>query len=276
VEPVMREVPQAAVSSDGVLLDVPVNEVDPNPHQPRREFDQGALDELAVSVRENGVIQPIVVRRANDRYQLIAGERRLRAAKMAGLAKVPAVVREVDGLNQAQQALVENVQRADLNPIERAEAYRVLVEQLGLTQSELATRIGEDRSIIANHLRLLTLSEAARDLVRMGKLTLGHAKVLAGVEDKAEQDRLASLAAQQELSVRNLERLVRGTPPPPRQQQARAAHLGDLEERIRQSVGLRAQVQGRQGGKGKLVLHYGSLEEFDDLMRRMGVPLDGD
>ena len=265
---------EATLESGSRLADVPVGEIDPNPHQPRREFKDAELDDLAASIKANGIIQPLVLRRADKRYQLIAGERRLRAAKRAGLATVPAVVRDADAMTQAQLALVENIQRADLNPIERAEAYQALLDQLGLTQAELAGRLGEDRSSVTNHLRLLKLCEPTRERVRGGHLTLGHAKVLAGVESEQEQDRLAKLVVDQSLSVRNLEKLVATPAAPPRAAERAAANYGDLEDRLRRALGLRVQVQGRAGNKGKVVLHYATLDEFDDLMRRMGVSLD--
>src|SRR5262249_38980992 len=149
-----------------------------------------------------GIIQPLVVRRVGSEYELIAGQRRLQAAKAAGLAQVPVVIRDADSFTQAQLALVENIQREDLNPIERAQAYRSLIEQLGLTQAELASRLGEDRSSFANFLRLLELTEPVRHMVRDGRLSLGHAKLLAGVPDILKQQKLAETVVSQELSVR--------------------------------------------------------------------------
>ena len=192
--PVMRSVPH------GTPLDVLVDLIDPNPRQPRQSFSDAALSELSDSIKTNGVIQPIVLRRNGDRYELIAGERRLRATKLANLPTIPAFVRDVDALSQAQMALVENIQREDLNPVDRAAGYRTLIDELGLTQSDLALRLGEERSSIANHLRLLDLTPSVLEQVRDGSLTLGHAKVLAGIADQDEQVRLATLAVGQGLS----------------------------------------------------------------------------
>jgi ParB family chromosome partitioning protein len=217
-----------------------------------------------------------VVRKAESGYQLIAGERRLRAAKLAGFVSIPAIVREVDSFTQAQMALVENIQREDLNPIDRAQSYRALVDQLGLTQAELAQRLGEDRSSVANYMRLLELAEPVRELVRESKLSLGHAKILAGVQDILEQQRLANLVVSQDLSVRNLERLVADQPvtaPAPRASSA-TAHLLDLEKSIARQLGMRVQVRSGRKGKGRLVIHYGSLDQFDELLGRMGVRTD--
>jgi ParB family chromosome partitioning protein len=210
-------------------------------------------------------------------YQLIAGERRWRAARIADLPTVPAIVRDVDGATQAQMALIENIQREDLNPIDRALAYRALLDHLGLTQAELASRLGEDRSSITHFLRLLDLDPSIQEHVRSGKLSLGHAKVLAGVTDPAEQRRLADLAATQALTIRNLERLVEASATQaaakPEPADKPSAHLQDLERSISRQLSLRVQVRSsaRRKGHGKLILHYTSLDQFDELMGKLGV-----
>jgi ParB family chromosome partitioning protein len=212
-----------------------------------------------------------------DGYQLVAGERRWRAARLAGLTALPAIVREIDGFAQAQMALVENIQREDLNPIDRALGYRTLIQQLGLTQAELAGRLGEDRSSIANFIRLLDLAEPVKAMVRDGRLSVGHAKLIAGVSDVLEQERLANLVVSQELSVRNLERAMQEAAPvagakPPPPAAAPSAHLQDLEKSIARQLGMRVQVRSAsKKGKGRLVIHYASLDQFDQLMSRLGV-----
>jgi|SRR5579884_2328691 len=259
---------------DGKPLEIPLGSVVPNPHQPRRQMNEPAIAELAASLKASGVIQPIVVRQSGEQYQLIAGERRWRAAKLAGLATIPAILRDVDSFTQAQMALVENIQRENLNPIDRAQAYRTLMNQLGLTQAELAGRMGEDRSSIANHLRLLDLAEPVQAMVSDGRLSLGHAKLLAGVSDILEQERLANLVVNQGLSVRNLERMLqegtqRAKPPEPA---APSAHLQDLEKSLSRQLGLRVQLRaGAKKGRGKMILHYATLDQFDELMNRLGV-----
>ena len=271
------EAASAAVSSAKPsapgALDIPVDAIAPNPHQPRRQMNEASIAELAASLKSTGLVQPIVVRQVEGGYQLIAGERRWRAARLAGLTSLPAIVRDVDSFTQAQMALVENIQREDLNPIDRAQSYRALMSQLGLTQAELASRLGEDRSSIANFLRLLDLAEPVRELIRAGKLTLGHAKILAGIDDILEQQRLAELVVAQELSVRNLERLVqneRSTEPPPRRGTT-TPHLQDLEKSIARQLGMRVQLRSGPKGRGRLVIHYASLDQFDVLLSRMGV-----
>lgn len=275
--------PEAAAkpeTSVGRVIDVPTADVHPNPNQPRRHFDPAALAELAASLTHTGVIQPIVVRQVGERYELIAGERRLRAAKLAGLPTVPVIVREVDGPTQAQMALVENIQRQDLNPLERAGAYRELLNQLGLTQSELAVRLGEDRTQIAHHLRLLDLAPPVQEMVRDGRLSLGHAKLLAGIGDPVEQLRLADLVVSQELSVRNLERVLQSDLPAPATTTAQGVadptpHIQQLEKNLSRQLGLRVQVrQGTKKGAGKVVIHYANLDQFDELTGRLGVTVD--
>lgn len=270
--PIVHSVAQSAgLSAPG---EISVDEITPNPHQPRKQMNEASLVELAASIRSSGLVQPIVVRKVDSGYQLIAGERRLRAAKLAGLRSLPAIIRDVDSFTQAQMALVENIQREDLNPIDRAQSYRALISQLGLTQAELANRIGEDRSSIANYLRLLDLAEPVRDLVRDGRLSLGHAKILAGIADILEQQRLADLVISQELSVRNLERLLldgNGTGPPQTRQPTISAHIADLEKSIARQLGMRVQVRSSAKGRGRLVIHYGSLDQFDELLGKLGV-----
>jgi ParB family transcriptional regulator, chromosome partitioning protein len=273
-EPVER--PPAVVASELPLtqriIQIPVGEVKSNPHQPRRDFQDSSLQELAASLKTNGLIQPIVVRQSGVGYELIAGERRLRAARLAGLPSLPAIVKEVDGLTQAQLALVENIQREDLNAIDRAQAYKSLIEQLGLSHAELANRLGEDRSTISNHLRLLELAVPVRELIRSGELTLGHAKVLAGVADVLEQERLAKLVASQALSVRNLERLVQsGTGPANKSKVSPSAHIKNLEKSIARQLGMRVNVRSKANGTGKLIIHYSSLDQFDELMAKLAV-----
>ena len=256
--------------------EVPVSSIVPNPHQPRRSFDDASLAELAASIRSTGLIQPILVRQVGQQYQLIAGERRLRAAKLAGLETIPIVVRDVDSVTQAQMALIENIQREDLNPIDRALGYRTLIDQLGLTQAELASRMGEDRSSISNFVRLLDLAEPVRHMVRDGRLSVGHAKLIAGVPDLLEQERLANLVLLQGLSVRNLERLMKEAPKPQqRTTQSPSPHILDLEKNLARQLGLRVQLRSAaKKGKGKLIIHYASLDQFDELISRLGVTVE--
>lgn len=268
---------QPALPGSQILREIDIHAISANPHQPRRDFDQGLLHQLAESLKSAGMIQPVIVREMGEGYELVAGERRLRAARLAGLQVIPALVRVVDSFTQAQLALIENIQREDLNPLDRARAYRTLIEQLGLTQAELAGRLGEDRSSIANYVRLLDLDEPVQQQVRAGKLSLGHGKLLASVEDPLRQQRLAELAISQDLSVRNLERLVQSQDDQPQARPANvpSAHIADLEKNISRQLGMRVQVR-RSGakGRGRLVIHYGSLDQFDQLIAKLGVSVE--
>src|SRR5712691_11029057 len=204
------------VESTG-LLEVPVNAISPNPRQPRTHFDDEAIGSLVLSIREVGILQPIVVRKSGGGYELIAGERRLRAARRAGLATVPVVVRDTEDADTLREALIENIHREELGPIELAEAFRQLLEELGLKQDELADRLGVSRSHIANTIRLLQLSMDVQQLLTDGKIQAGHARALLALSDHAAQGALALRTAAEDLSVREVEELVRryidGPPP---------------------------------------------------------------
>jgi ParB family chromosome partitioning protein len=269
-------VSDAAFPATDTVRNIELESILVNPHQPRKQFNEQSLASLAASIKSTGLVQPIVVRPVENGYQLIAGERRWRAAKLAGIGTIPAIVRQADSATQAQMALVENIQREDLNPIDRAQCYRALMDQLGLTQAELAHRLGEDRSGIANYLRLLNLLEPVRDLVRTGQLSFGHAKLLAGVEDMLEQKRLADLAVGRELSVRDLEKLIQ-SPAVPLAEKASSpsAHIRDLEQSLSRQLGMRVQVRSRgKKGAGRLLIHYSSLDQFDELLTRLGTKAD--
>ncbi|MDP9175111.1 MAG: ParB/RepB/Spo0J family partition protein [Planctomycetota bacterium] len=279
--PVEREIsipqnPSGAATnsaSTGQPLEISIDIIRPNPHQPRKTIKESAIAELAASMKTSGMIQPIIVRIMEGGYELIAGERRWLAAKLAGYSHVPAIIRDVDSYTQAQMALVENIQREDLNPVERAQGYRALMEQLGLTQNELALRMGEDRSAVAHYLRLLDLAEPVRNMIHDGRLTMGHAKLLVTITDMAEQQRLAEMAVSQNLSVRNLERLIlqgpaKTTEPP--KVAGSSAHIQDLEKTLARHLGMRVQVKSSVRGRGRLILHYANLDQFDELLKRLG------
>lgn len=197
------------VAPPGAALEIDLDSIQPNRAQPRAGFDESAILSLANSLKNNGVMQPVVVRPLPDgRYELVAGERRWRAAQRAGLLKIPAVVRDVEEHRLLEHALVENLQREDLNPIEEARAYRILVEEQGLTQQEVADRVGKQRATVANLLRLLSLAPAVQELVRSGQLSMGHARALLALPDPARQEQLGRRAVREGLSVRQVERLA--------------------------------------------------------------------
>jgi ParB family chromosome partitioning protein len=265
-----------ARGSEG-LRQVAIEEIHPSVDQPRKAFDDARLDELAESIRAQGIIQPVVVRqRAAGGYELIAGERRWRAAQRAGLHEVPAVIRDVAPDRAFEMALVENLQREDLNPIEEANGYQRLVEEFGYTQDALAARVGKDRSTVANALRLLRLPEPVRALVTAGRLSMGHARAVLGLEAPDEMERLARRIVARELSVRQVEAIVRRArngegdttaPPPAAAPPSLAAR--DLGERLSRALGTRVKVVEEAPGRGHLAVHYHSLDQLDALLSRL-------
>ncbi len=250
------------------------------PFQPRASMADEALDELAESIRRSGVIQPVVVRARGDRYELIAGERRWRAAARAGLDTIPAIVRDVDDRTAAEWALVENIQRADLNPVERARAFRRLADEFGLTHAQIAESAGIKRPTVANAVRLLDLGDELLELVSRGELSAGHAKVLLSISDEAARTELGRRCAAEQMSVRELERRANeapgsGTPSKggsTATPDARSHAERDLEARLGEHLGTRVSVRTNSGGsKGKLLIEFYSLDHFDDLIERLGL-----
>jgi len=256
--------------TDRMIAHIPLDRIERNPYQPRADFDAASLDELARSIREKGIIQPITVRRHGDAYQLISGERRVRAARDAGLAHIPAyIIRIASDEEMLELALIENLQREHLNPIEIAISYRRLIEECRFTQEEVARRIGKDRTTITNSLRLLKLPEEIQNGVRLGSLTSGHARALIAIENEAMQLHLFHRITRDELSVREVERLVRGKAQrrPSRQSAPTTnANLSNVEERIRRVLGTKVTVRPLQNGRGEIVLEYYSADDLSRLV----------
>ena len=282
----VKSVGESAAAEQGLHY-LPVESLRANPHQPRQHFDEASLRRLADSIVTDGLMQPIVVRQsASDGgdgpvYELVAGERRWRAAKLAGLASVPAVVRELDDRQLAEWALIENLQREDLNPLERAEAFQRLSERFGLSHDDIAARVGMDRSSVSNLLRLLSLDDAVQQMVRAGRLSMGQARALAGVSDMAVQRQLAQVAVRQDLSVRQLEQRVRtlrtdsSSDDPAATRRVRSAYLQDLEQQIAEQLATKVRIRpGRKKGSGTLSIDFYSLDQFDALLSRLGVQTD--
>ncbi len=266
---------ETSVAPSGAKTRLPIEKLAPNPHQPRVDFDEEELDALTASIREVGLIQPILVSpEGEDTYRIIAGERRWRASQRAGLTEVPVVVREVTEREALAIALIENLQRVDLNPIEEALGYRRLQEEFGLTQEEVARNVGKERSTVANFLRLLKLDPTVQQLVREGQLSMGHARVLVTIQDPARQLDLANLAIDRELSVRQMEALGRasaegaGDKAPVVSAFTSDPNVRDLLERMRRRFGTKVQVAG-SNQKGKIVLEYFSADEFDRLIEQL-------
>ena len=253
--------------------EVSIDLIDPSNLQPRSVFDEAKLDELARSIVANGVVQPLLLRRKGSRFELIAGERRWRAAQRAGLTKVPAVLKDVSDDQLLEIALIENIQREDLNPIEEARAYKKLIETLGLTQDTVAERVGRDRSYVTNYLRLLRLPEDLQELLQSGRLSTGHARTLLGLEHVDLQRRLARKIIEQDLSVRATERLVRQHAEPGRaraksvpQAQERDANVRAVESKLRRRFGTQVRIIQAQGAdSGKIEFEFYNAGDLDRL-----------
>ncbi len=269
-------IPQRPAASQPGPLEIPVDRIKRNPYQPRKRVDQEALEQLAASVREHGVIQPILVVEVLDGYQLVAGERRLRAAQLAGLERIPAVVRQLADREQLELALVENLQRADLNPLEEASAFRQLIDEFGFTQEQISVRLGRGRSTVANTLRLLEMSEAVKEAVADGRISEGHARAMAGLTERNETQLLELITAR-ELSVRQTEELTRRLRPaddatPTGDQPGAGRHadpeLQRVEEELRQALGTKVTLARSRRG-GRIVIEYYSDEELGRLYERL-------
>jgi ParB family chromosome partitioning protein len=269
--------PPAASATPGTdVREISVAAIKPNRHQPRTEFDPAALEELAASIKAHGLAQALLVTESAvpGEYELVAGERRLRASKMAGLTTVPCIVRKLSNRERFEVALVENIQRQDLNALEEAVALDGLMREYSLTQEDVANAIGKSRSAVANTLRLLRLHEHVQNAIRSGQISEGHAKVLAGVPEHAEQLRLLELIIANNLSVRELEALVSGNKPARKVAKAETPQAADVrryEEALQRTLGRKVELK-TNGTKGHLRIEFYSPTDLDDLCQRLGLP----
>ncbi len=254
------------------VSDISINAIKPNPFQPRKDFDEEKIKELALSIKEHGLIQPIVVRTRGDFYELIAGERRWRALQMLGRQTIPAIIKEYSDGQMLEVALIENLQREDLNPIEEASAYKKLMEEFELTQEELSNRIGKSRSVIANSIRLLNLPAEVQGMLEAGSITTGHGRTLVSLENEALQIKLAEKIAGEHLNVRDTEKIVKrlltGTRTIQKrniEKEERDILLLDIEDRLKQILGTKVKIiKGRN--KGKIVIEYYSGDELERII----------
>lgn len=268
--------PETARQGSGVLT-IAIEEIAPDKTQPRRKFDDDRIEELAASIRAKGVIQPILVRRDGNQYRIIAGERRWRASQRAGLKFVPALVKEVTERQAFEIALIENIQREDLNAVEEAQAYRRLIDEYGLTQEACADRVGKDRSSIANSLRLLKLPDEIKDALEEGTLNMGHARALLGLGDESQMKRAAGEVVSRRLSVRQTEQLVRKQKDGGKAAKGAAAgksrresaEVRSIEERLQRALGTKVRLIDSGKGKGRLEVDFFSYEELDRLLAVM-------
>lgn len=262
-----------------VVRELAVDSIRPNPYQPRRTFDQEGLAELARSIEAAGVFQPIIVRRPDpnlNRYELITGERRLRATKMTERETIPAIVRVLDDQTMMEVAVLENLQREDLSPLEEAQAYQTLIERLDLTQAQVAARLGKSRPYIANYLRLLGLPEEVKQMLASGELSMGQARTLLGVKDERRLVELAKRVANEGLTVRQLEEIVAGINKKGRQKsvfKSANPYLREAESQLAGKFGAKVSLQAKRRG-GKIVIPYGSNQDLNRILELLGVHFD--
>ena len=249
-------------------LSLRITEVFPNKNQPRTDFDDEALEALAESIKQHGILQPILVRSYEGAYQIVAGERRWRAARLAGLEEVPVVIKELDDIKTAEIALVENLQRENLNPIEEALGYKQLMETCNYTQEEAAKVVGKSRSAVANSLRLLALDHSTMEMVKNGEISVGHAKILVGVEDPALRQDLALKVKRDTLTVRNLEELLKtlSKPKPEVKPKKKDVYFKEIELSLAETTGRKVNVNGKNG-KGKLEIEFYSNEDLAEIAK---------
>jgi len=250
------------------LQEIEIERIIPGEAQPRTDFDEEALKELAQSIREKGIIQPIVVSRVGDgTFRIIAGERRWRAARIAGLEKIPAVIKDVSPSEAVEIALIENIQREDLDPVETASAFERLLKEFNITQEELSKRVGKDRATIANYLRILKLPDEVRQHLKKGTITMGHAKAILSIEDPQKQIEIASMVIKKSLSVRQTEELAKKIDKPKVPKET-IPEIRELEDRLTTELGSKVRISHR-GKKGKLEIFYSSLDELDGILQRI-------
>lgn len=271
-------IPQSVMESidSEKVLNLPLDTIEVNPNQPRKHFDEESIKGLSESIREDGLLQPVVVRRRGDRYQLVLGERRLKAAKLAGVATVPAIMKAVEDGDSLRLALVENLQRENLNPMDVAQAYRTLIDRFGITQEELASMIGKDRSSVANTLRLLKLPEKVRAFLLENKLSEGHARAILALPLASEQIALAERIVRTGLSVREAEESVGQKKSSKRARKAektKPPHISFLENAISQYLATKVAIEEKRGGKGYMVINFYSHDDFERLCELMQIPL---
>lgn len=273
--PAPVHVPPPTEVEGGKPREIPIEEIDRNPFQTRQNIDEGELAELAASITANGVVQPILVRPlASGRFQLIAGERRWRASRLAGKKTVPALLRQVSDEQALEITIVENLQRADLNPMEQARAFERLSREFHMTQEQIATRTGKDRVSVSNYMRLLSMPEGVQKLVETSQLTFGHAKVLLGLKLHQDFEKTAQRVANLSLSVRQTETLVQGMLFPeknqkePRPEPVVDPNVKEVEEQLQRALGLKVRIEDKNG-RGRVIIEYADLGDFDGLLEQL-------
>ena len=258
----------------GCVMYVDINDIKPNENQPRKVFDEAKIEELANSISSYGLIQPIILRKAEKGFEIVAGERRWRAARKANLSKVPCIMKELSDEENMVISIIENMQREDLNPIEEAEALSQMIQRFGFSQEEVAKSVGKSRSYVTNSLRLLKLPKKIMDFVQSGQISSGHAKMLIGVEDEKKQMLLAEKVVKEEISVREIEKLVKDVANPKKkpEKKAKRPEISAIEDELKQILGTKVNIK-QSGRKGKLEIEYYNREELErliDILKNVG------
>lgn len=261
-------------NEEALVSELQINDIEPNPFQPRKHFDEDSLNELAQSVKAQGVLQPILVRRALIGYEIISGERRYRASKLAKLETIPAIIYDFDDTQMMEVGIIENIQREDLSVIEEAKSYQMLIDNLSLTQKQISERVGKSRSHIANMLRLLKLDDAVLDMINNEQLTMGHAKVLVNIDDKAKVIQLAKKAVNNNLTVREVEELAKEEKTGVKVQSKASSNVKTnemlrLEQLLRDSLETSVKIKGKN--KGEIVIEYSSRDELERILKQMSI-----
>jgi len=259
-----------------VVSEINISELRPNPYQPRKHFDNEKLEELSISIEEHGILQPIIVKKDIKGYIIIAGERRFRASQLAKIETIPAIVREYSDELMMQHALIENLQREDLNPIEEAKSYRLIMQKMDLTQEKFSQKIGKSRAYIANMMRLLNLPEFITDAVEAKEISTGHAKILAGIKDEELVLKFAMIVKEKQISVRDLEELVKEYEIPKqakkKEQSTVNTHIKSLESKLKSYFGTKVNIKDKNG-KGQVVINYLSNEDLNRVLEVLGIEL---
>ncbi|MDO4912547.1 MAG: ParB/RepB/Spo0J family partition protein [Lactobacillus sp.] len=276
LEALFHDEPQ--IDASETIQELKLSDIRPNPYQPRKKFDEKSLEELALSIKENGVFQPIIVREAVTGYEIIAGERRYRASQLAKKETIPAIVRKFTESEMMAVAILENLQREDLTPLEEAQAYEMLQKNLGLTQAEVSKRMGKSRPYIANYLRLLTLPSKTKRMLQHGDLSMGQARTLLGLKDKDLIDDLAKRVIKEGISVRKLESLVNqlNEKKQPKKPSKKSPFITASETQLADKFGTTVQISASQKGKGHLSINFNSVDDLNRILDILGVDLDED
>ena len=276
LEALFDETPQVQETEE--ITEISLDEIRPNPYQPRKTFDNKSLKELSESIKENGVFQPIIIRKSVNGYEIIAGERRFRASKLAKKKTIPAIIREFDEAQMMEVAVLENLQREDLTPLEEAQAYEMLQKNLGLTQAEVSKRLGKSRPYIANYLRLLTLPQKTKRLLQRGELSMGQARTLLGLKDKDSIDDLARKVVKDGITVRQLESLVaklnEKEKKPKKKSIKKSAFIRATESQLTDKFGTSVNITEGKKGNGHLAIDFASTDELNRILDLLGINLD--